>query len=70
MNSFLVLGLVPGTNLQITFQDWLDMLQLAIAASGLAWLYFQHRQFFDELVIDRRPLPASQLHQRLMNSAR
>jgi hypothetical protein len=40
--SFFVLGIIPGTNLQITFQIWADSLLLAVELLGIAWLYRQH----------------------------
>lgn len=70
MYSFLVLGLIPGTNLQITFQDWLNIILLTIAGSGIALLYLRRHQLLDDLYIVHRPVPAWQLHQRLMSSAR
>lgn len=52
MYSFFVLGLIPGTNFQITFQVWLDCLLMVFEVIGVAWLY--QRGFLDEL-IDRLP---------------
>ncbi|HSW36806.1 MAG TPA: hypothetical protein VLG37_00350 [Candidatus Saccharimonadales bacterium] len=48
MYNFIVLGLIPGTDIQITFQMWLNAAGLIVALIALAWLYNQHRQ----------PLPA------------
>lgn len=62
MYSFLVLGLVPGTNLQITFNTWLDMIGLALAGFGVAYLYRHH--YASESAWVRVPLHASQLHSR------
>jgi len=39
MYSFLLLGLIPGTNIQITFQIWLDMVLVMIDIAGIIWLY-------------------------------
>jgi hypothetical protein len=66
MYSFLVLGLIPGTNVQISFQIWLVML----ACSPLAILAFalRHRlRRAAELgsLSLRQPLYASQLHQQV-----
>lgn len=47
MYAFFVLGIVPGTNFQITFQVWLDCLLTVIEAAGLLWLYQQ--RCLDEL---------------------
>ena len=46
--SFFVLGLIPGTNFQITFQVWLDCLMVVFEVAGLLWL--QKRGCFDELI--------------------
>ncbi|HVC36470.1 MAG TPA: hypothetical protein VNE40_03470 [Candidatus Dormibacteraeota bacterium] len=43
MYSFLVLGLVPGTNLQITFKIWIDLIGLMADGIALVWLYQKHR---------------------------
>lgn len=38
MYALFVLGIIPGTNFQITFQLWLDCVLLAIELACLAWL--------------------------------
>ncbi len=62
MYNFLVLGLVPGTNLQITFTTWLDVIGLGIAGF-LAYSLYERNDAQHALV--RVPLHASQLHRRL-----
>jgi hypothetical protein len=62
MYNLLVLGLVPGTNLQITFKTWLDVLGLVVAAYGATSLY--RGRFTIGAVNVRQPLHASQLHSR------
>jgi hypothetical protein len=61
MYSFIVLGIVPGTNLQIGFSAWLIL-------SGLALVTFRLRHQIGKLAVTvqavRQPLHASQLHQR------
>jgi hypothetical protein len=42
MYSFFVLGLIPGTSFQITFQQWLDCLLLVVEMVGILWLYRRH----------------------------
>jgi hypothetical protein len=42
MYSFFVLGLIPGTSFQITFQQWLDCLLLVVDMVGVLWLYRRH----------------------------
>jgi len=44
MDSLLVLGLIPGTNIQITFVIWI-LLSLAIAAF-FVFLYMKRRHLF------------------------
>jgi hypothetical protein len=61
MYNFLVLGLVPGTNLQITFNTWLYAFLLAVIGFGLANLY---QYFTQEAAWQRVPLHASQVHTR------
>jgi hypothetical protein len=41
MYSFFVLGLIPGTNFQITFQVWLDSLLIVTEIVCVTWLYRQ-----------------------------
>ena len=67
MYSFFVLGLVPGTNFQITFQVWLDAALLAVAAVACIALYrLEHLDRQVEHVILRyAPLDAGRLHTRL-----
>ena len=64
MYSFLVLGLIPGTNLQINFQGWLNLLGLSLVAGTLLHVRMR-RSLAAELINVRTPLHASQLHQRL-----
>jgi len=42
MYSFFVLGLIPGTNFQITWQVWIDSLLLVVEAMSMLWLYRRH----------------------------
>ncbi len=70
MYNFLVLGLVPGTNIAISFQAWL------IITAGLLAVLFIFRPLLRHLLelgqanAKRLPLPASQLHQRVRLTAR
>ena len=50
MYSFFVLGLIPGTNFQITFQVWLDSLLLLIEVPCAAWLYRRYRYENDQYI--------------------
>jgi hypothetical protein len=69
MYSFLILGIVPGTNLQINFQGWLNLAGLVLSTAVLLRLYRQH-QLLTTIFAPRLPLHASQLHQRLHLTAR
>jgi hypothetical protein len=61
MYSLLVLGFIPGTNIQISFTTWLWSFAL-VAVSFTLQLKWQNRT---AVVVTPRPtLYASQLHQR------
>ncbi len=71
MYSFLVLGLIPGTNIQIGFWTWIVlMLVLAIAFKRYKRHLIKHlghwwHQFDEEIEgMPRQPLPANRLHLR------
>lgn len=63
MQTFVVLGLIPGTNIQINFQTWLLITAIIVA---IFWLHRTHRR---ASVSDRSPLRlplyANQLHRRV-----
>lgn len=42
MYSFIVLGLIPETSIQITFLDWIDMILICIELLALQWLIQRH----------------------------
>jgi hypothetical protein len=60
MYNFLVLGMIPDTNIVITFQAWLNLLGLIFVAY-LIRRFFQRRTF-TEFAPVRVPLHANQLH--------
>jgi len=63
MYSILVLGLIPGTHIQISFLAWLVAAAIAILLVGIVWLEHKHRQ--NGLVLSAHyPKHANQLHQR------
>ena len=70
MYSFFVLGLIPGTNFQITFQVWLDVVELSMLVIGIFWLIHMRLLIPQETEVTRQrlSLPATQLHSRLMAS--
>lgn len=60
MYSFLVLGLVPGTNIQINFNTWL----YALSAAFLSYGIYRRMHTLGSVSVVRQPLYASQLHNR------
>lgn len=69
MYTFLVLGLIPGTNIQINFWAWIIiMVGLAIAGYRLRTRIVGYvKAWWDQLdgtQTTREPLHASQLHLR------
>jgi hypothetical protein len=60
MYSFLVLGMVPGTGIQITFNTWLYAAVIVLAGFGV----IRRRRFGPQAVTVRLPLPAGNLHSR------
>lgn len=63
MDSFIILGLVPGTGIQITFEMWLQ----TAASLGLLFLFvriYQIATYVVPLAPSRQPLHATQLHRR------
>ncbi len=67
MYSFFILGQIPGTNLQITFQTWINVMMLAFCA-WLIWHFRVYELFVKHVLTPRQPLHASQLHRRLTPS--
>lgn len=70
MYNVIVLGLVPGTNVQISFQAWLA----ATATLPLLYLIIkpltQRLLAVKQITMVRLPLPATQLHLRIRQTAR
>jgi hypothetical protein len=67
MYSLLVLGLIPGTNISISFQAWLAFFALLLLGHPLYQIYHRHQLI---AVPVRQPLPATRLHSRLHPTAR
>ena len=66
MYSFFVLGMIPGTNIQITFTTWTDVALFFLAVYLVARLY---RLFTEQRGVfvsneHHAPLYANQLHVR------
>jgi hypothetical protein len=66
MYSFIVLGIVPGTNIQISFQAWLLMLAGLVA---LIMVFIASHRLRRSMGLQglrlRQPLDANQLHQQV-----
>ena len=63
MYSVLVLGLIPGTNIQISFLAWLIITAIVSVIASIAWLEYKRHQ--NELWLPPHyPKHANQLHQR------
>lgn len=71
MYTFLVLGLIPGTNIQIGFWGWIIIMSASVITFKLYRQYiieiiekWWHQ--FDEDVesMPRKPLPSNRLHLR------
>jgi hypothetical protein len=55
MYSFLVLGLIPGTNFQITFKAWLNIIGTLMVAVCSVYLRHIHKVRDHELDLARQP---------------
>jgi hypothetical protein len=64
MYSFIVLGLIPGTNIQITFSTWIALLVSAVPSYYIVKFWLRYRIFLGQSVRVRIPLHATQLHYR------
>lgn len=65
MYNFLVLGLVPGTDIQITFEMWLDIviaIIMAVVVVKAGRQLLNLTSTLPEASTVRLPLDASQLH--------
>lgn len=71
MDKFFVLGIVPGTNIQITFQLWLQIVAVFLGYLIICIMAISIYRFFrytNELFIPvpiRVQIHATQLHQRV-----
>lgn len=68
MYTFLVLGIVPGTNIQISFELWMQLVIEFAACTLLCWtalkIYDFYRQTNQMVRLERYRLHANHLHQR------
>jgi len=70
MYSVLVLGLIPGTDIQISFQAWLATITLLPLVVMAVRLLIRSLSAMQRGFESRLPLHASQLHHRLHQTAR
>jgi hypothetical protein len=63
MYSILVLGLIPGTNIAISFDAWLGAMTVLIGTIAILRIELRNRAFAPR-ALSRIVLHASQLHQR------
>jgi hypothetical protein len=59
MYSFIVLGIIPGTNISISFSAWLGLVGLVMV------VVLRPRLARSQSVSMRQVLPASRLHRRI-----
>ncbi|MEI6755590.1 MAG: hypothetical protein WCK80_01050 [bacterium] len=62
MYTYLVLGQIPGTNIQLSFQAWAIITIMAIVFAPSVYRYFTEDLKQDSA--DRDPMHASRLHLR------
>jgi hypothetical protein len=70
MYSFLVLGLVPGTNIQLSFQAWLIVVTVLLLLAPLIKILLKRLIEFGKATTPSQPLHASLVHHRLQHTAR
>ena len=70
MYSFLVLGLIPGTNIQISFQAWLVIMPILLVLAVLLKSPLRRVIELGKATAPYQPLDASLLHHRLQHTAR
>lgn len=67
MNSFIVLGIIPGTDIRITFGAWLQLAVMLFAFVATLKIYRILEPRLAVLIEPARtPLHASQLHLRVL----
>jgi hypothetical protein len=68
MYSFLVLGLIPGTNIQISFQAWLGIMAAVVAVLPFVAAFIKphwHKRLAELAATEHQPVHANQLHLRV-----
>lgn len=70
MYTFLVLGLIPGTNVQISFDAWLGIMAGLPFVAALLRTPLHRLVELGKAAEPRLPLPANQLHRRIQTTGR
>lgn len=71
MYSILVLGLIPGTNIQISFKAWLVIMAVLLVLAPLLRIPLKRLIEFGKANVPyQQPLHASLVHHRLQHTAR
>lgn len=65
MYSLIVLGIIPGTDIQISFELWLKSAGVLIILLSMMLYVRTHRTAISKMLTTRGTLHASQLHSRL-----
>ena len=69
MQAFIVLGLIPGTNIQINFLVWLILFMVAVFGIVVAFRnYYQQVRELAKLANAKTSQPANLYHTRLQRS--
>lgn len=70
MYSFLVLGMVPGTNIQISFQAWVALAAILVLMAPMLKVLLKRLIALGKATAPSQPLHASLIHHRLQHTAR
>ncbi len=70
MYSFLVLGLIPGTNIQISFQAWLVIMPVLLVSAVLLRSPLRKLIELGKAAAPHEAMDANLLHHRLQHTAR
>lgn len=64
MYSFVVLGIIPGTDIQISFQAWLAVTVMSFCFGPIIWREFKLHHALS-MTSRRQAMHANQLHLRV-----
>ena len=63
--NFLVLGYIPGTNIQLSFQAVIGLSAVFMGAASITWIELRRRGLSWQPSLIRQPLHANRLHLRV-----